>query len=72
MSAPLAFLQSIGLPELLLILAILVLLFGVRKLPDLGRGLGEGIRNFRDSMKEGQSGNGSDGSSGSASKDDRR
>lgn len=42
----------IGLPELLLILLILVLLFGAAKLPQIGRGLGEGIRNFRRGVKD--------------------
>ena len=42
---------SLGLPELLIILAIIVVLFGVNKLPRLGKGLGEGIRNFKDSVK---------------------
>jgi len=42
---------SLGLPELLILLAIVVLIFGVNKLPRLGKGLGEGIRNFRDSVK---------------------
>ena len=44
---------SLGLPELLIILAIVVLIFGVNKLPRLGKGLGEGIRNFKDSVKRG-------------------
>jgi sec-independent protein translocase protein TatA len=44
----------LGLPELLVILVILILLFGARKIPDLARGLGEGIRNFRQGMKEGE------------------
>jgi sec-independent protein translocase protein TatA len=44
---------NLGLPELLLILAIVVILFGAGKLPQLGKGLGEGIRNFKQSMKEG-------------------
>ncbi len=47
---------SIGVPELLIILAIVVIIFGAGKLPQLGKGLGEGIRNFKDSMKEGQTG----------------
>ncbi|MGB9766199.1 MAG: twin-arginine translocase TatA/TatE family subunit [Sulfurihydrogenibium sp.] len=38
---------SIGLPELLLIFGILILLFGAKKLPEIGRGLGEGIRSFK-------------------------
>lgn len=46
---------NLGLPELLLILAIVVILFGAGKLPQLGKGLGEGIRNFKQSMKEGGS-----------------
>jgi len=45
---------KLGLPELLLILAIALLIFGPGKLADLGKGLGEGIRNFRSSMKEGE------------------
>jgi sec-independent protein translocase protein TatA len=44
---------TLGLPELLIILAIVVLIFGVNKLPRLGKGLGEGIRNFKDSVKSG-------------------
>jgi sec-independent protein translocase protein TatA len=46
---------SLGLPELLILLAIVVLIFGVNKLPKLGKGLGEGIRNFKDSVKSGDS-----------------
>ena len=45
---------SLGMGELLVILAIVILIFGVNKIPQLGKGLGEGIRNFRDSMKAGQ------------------
>jgi sec-independent protein translocase protein TatA len=44
-------LGSFGFPELLIILVIVVVLFGVNKLPRLGKGLGEGIRNFKDSIK---------------------
>ena len=43
----------IGLPEILLILAIAILLFGGKKIPEIGRGLGEGIRNFKDAFKGG-------------------
>jgi sec-independent protein translocase protein TatA len=45
-------LESIGLPELLVILVLAVLLFGSSKIPELAKGLGEGIRNFKQSMKE--------------------
>lgn len=47
---------NLGLPELLVILFIVVLIFGAAKLPQLGRGVGEGIKNFKDAMKTGQSG----------------
>ncbi len=42
---------SLGIPELLLILLIVVIIFGASKLPQLGRGVGEGIKNFKDSLK---------------------
>ena len=40
-----------GVPELALILIIVVVIFGASKLPQLGKGLGEGISNFRDGLK---------------------
>jgi sec-independent protein translocase protein TatA len=40
-----------GGSELLIILAIVVLLFGAKRIPELAKGLGEGIRNFRTGMK---------------------
>lgn len=40
-----------GPMELVLILAIVVVIFGASKLPQLGKGLGEGISNFRDGLK---------------------
>jgi len=45
---------SLGLPELLVILAILVLVFGANRLPDLGRGIGKAIRNFKEATTEGR------------------
>ena len=47
-------LGKLGVPELLVILAIALLIFGPGKLADLGKGLGEGIRNFRSSVKDGE------------------
>ncbi|MEO7146060.1 MAG: twin-arginine translocase TatA/TatE family subunit [Bryobacteraceae bacterium] len=44
-------LRSIGFPELLVILAVAVLLFGGKKIPEVAKGLGEGIRNFKQSLK---------------------
>ncbi len=42
---------GLGLPELLVILVIVVLLFGAGRLGQIGSGLGEGIRNFKKAMK---------------------
>ena len=44
---------SIGIPELIIILVIILLLFGASRLPEIGRGIGKGIRNFKDATKEG-------------------
>ena len=42
---------NLGLMELLVIFAIILVVFGAGKLPQLGKGLGEGISNFRDGLK---------------------
>ena len=42
---------EIGLPELLVIFGIALLIFGPRKIGELGKGLGEGIRHFRSGLK---------------------
>lgn len=47
----LAFLGGIGVPELLIILLIVVIIFGATRLPQLGKGLGQGLKNFKDSVK---------------------
>jgi sec-independent protein translocase protein TatA len=45
---------SLGMGELLVILLIVILIFGVNKIPQLGKGLGEGIRNFKSALKAGE------------------
>ena len=42
---------SNGIPELVLVFVILLLIFGGRKIPELARGLGQGIRQFKDSLQ---------------------
>jgi sec-independent protein translocase protein TatA len=42
---------SLGVPELLIILLIVIIIFGANKLPQLGKGIGQGLRNFKDSVK---------------------
>ncbi len=42
---------GLGTTELIIILVIVILIFGVNKIPQLGKGLGEGIRNFKSSIK---------------------
>ncbi len=43
---------SLGIWEILIIFAIIALLFGGKKIPELAKGLGEGIKNFRNSIKK--------------------
>ena len=45
---------SLGMGELLVILVIVILVFGVNKIPQLGKGLGEGIKNFKSALKSGE------------------
>ena len=44
---------SIGFPELIVILVIIIMIFGANRLPDIGRGIGKGIRNFKEATREG-------------------
>ncbi len=44
----------LGLPELIIILVIIIVLFGASRLPEIGRGIGRGIKNFKDATKEGK------------------
>jgi sec-independent protein translocase protein TatA len=53
MNPPLLAVFNLGPMEILLIVFVLVLIFGARKLPELGKGIGEGIKNFKASMSEG-------------------
>ena len=43
---------SLGMTELMLILGVAVLMFGGKKIPELAKGLGEGIKNFKHALKE--------------------
>ena len=45
--------MGLRLPELLVILFIVLLIFGANRLPDLAKGIGKSIRNFKDATKEG-------------------
>ena len=45
---------GMGTTELIIVLVIVVLIFGVNKIPQLGKGLGEGIRNFKSAIKTAQ------------------
>ncbi len=47
---------GIGLPELLVIFLVCLLLFGANRLPEIGRSLGDGIREFKKAFKDGHEG----------------
>jgi sec-independent protein translocase protein TatA len=48
-----AFLQGIGAPELIIILVIVLLLFGAKKLPEMARSMGKASKEFKQGMRDG-------------------
>ncbi|MFA6597402.1 MAG: twin-arginine translocase TatA/TatE family subunit [Ignavibacteriaceae bacterium] len=44
--------SNIGLPEILIIMFVLVLLFGAKKIPELAQGIGKGMKEFKKAMKD--------------------
>lgn len=52
MTSILLFIGGIGLQEILLIALVVLLLFGGKKIPELMRGLGQGVKSFKEGMKE--------------------
>ena len=55
MSLQYALFGPIGLPEMLIILVIIMLIFGASRLPEIGKGIGQGIKNFKSSVKDSDS-----------------
>jgi sec-independent protein translocase protein TatA len=47
----LLFLQNLGAPEIIIIAIVILLLFGGKKIPELMKGLGKGIKNFKEGVK---------------------
>ena len=47
----LLFLQNLGAPEIIIIAIMVLLLFGGKKIPELMKGIGKGIKNFREGVK---------------------
>ena len=45
---------SLGVPELVIIFLIIIVLFGANRIPHIGKGLGEGIRNFKKGLNKGE------------------
>ena len=47
---------GLGTSELIIILILVLIIFGAGKLPQVGKSLGQGLRNFKDGMKDGETG----------------
>lgn len=52
MTTPLLFIGGLGMSEVLVISLVVLLFFGGKKIPELMKGLGKGVRSFKDGMKE--------------------
>jgi len=52
MMTNLAFIQNMGVPGIILIVLVVVLLFGGKKIPELMKGLGQGMKDFKNASKE--------------------
>jgi sec-independent protein translocase protein TatA len=46
--------MNLGIPELVIILFIVILIFGANRLPEIGKGIGKSIKNFKEATKEGE------------------
>ena len=46
--------MGLGIGEILLVLALVILFFGAKRIPQIARGVGEGIRNFKQGLGEGE------------------
>jgi sec-independent protein translocase protein TatA len=57
MNIGLIVLGMLGWPQIVLIIVAILILFGGRKIPELMKGLGSGVKEFKDAIKEGEEGN---------------
>ena len=64
---PALLLPTLGPMELVLILVIVLVLFGASRIGDLGKGLGEGIKNFKKGLSDDEAGSSADASTGETS-----